>query len=298
MNKLPSVLNPLALAMLIVVGFATPGWADPVAPCENNASLEDYINLGSTGCTIGNLLFSNFSYPPGLYDAAEVIPAGNVIVETHSGPNAGLTFEGEVVLDVHRHSHPAIGVFSGGDEQSAAHRRGGAQLRRLCGRCTQRLCQRVSNPVSRRSLCALRSRRLLVRINVLVVQTSAPASFRWPFLACRPPSSSTVAYGQAEVDAFTNTFSQVPEPGLLLLLGLGASGLMARQRRRLAPEDPGSTGRPASWDRNVGDAERCNRDFYRLIPGGVDLDQIVARAEVSGARLARVASPGQDDVLL
>jgi hypothetical protein len=39
--------------------------------------------------------------------------------------------------------------------------------------------------------------------------------------------------GQAEVDAFTNMFSQVPEPGLMILIGLGVTGLIARRKKEL-----------------------------------------------------------------
>ena len=230
MIKLPSVLNSLALAMLIVVGFATPGWADPVVPCENNTPLQDYINLGSTGCNIGNLLFSNFSYPPGQYLGAEVVPAGNVIVKTHSGPNAGLTFEGEwystnvgtliqllsysvaemsnqplidgAALSFDGYAGVAIGAFAS---------------------VSQTLCLgSVSAPCGASAF--------------LYVSTSTVPYFTSNFLPVAVLGVQNTIFvnggdGLAEVDEFTNRFSQVPEPGLLLLLGLGASGWMARRRQ-------------------------------------------------------------------
>ena len=230
MIKLTSVLNPLALAMLIVVGSATPGWADPVAPCENNASLEDYINLGSTGCTIGNLLFANFSYPPGLYDAAPEIPAGNVIVQTHSGPNAGLTFEGEwystfvgivsqpLAYSVSEMSNQPLidtAALSFVGYAGAAQNAFASVSQTLCLGSISAPCgatdffQVATSTVSNVSIS-------ITPVAVLGVQTTIFVNG---------------GNGQAEVDAFTNRFSQVPEPGLLLLVGLGASGLMARRRQ-------------------------------------------------------------------
>jgi hypothetical protein len=80
------LLAPLALV-------APQAWA---GACVDGATLNTYIALGTTGCTIGDKTFSNFSYSP---SGTEPVAATGVTVDTVgpsgesvTGPNLGVQF--------------------------------------------------------------------------------------------------------------------------------------------------------------------------------------------------------------
>jgi hypothetical protein len=201
-----------------------------VVPCENNASLQDYINLGSTGCNIGNLLFSNFSYPPGAYSDAEVIPASDVIVQTHSGPNAGLTFEGEWYST-------SVGTISQQLAYSVAEMNNQPLINGVALSFEGYAGVGITPFASvGQVLCLGAPSAPCGATNFFQVATSTVSNVSLSITPVAVLGVQTFIFvnggnGQADVDTFTNTFSQVPEPGLLLLLGLGASGWMARRRQ-------------------------------------------------------------------
>lgn len=59
-------MKKTVLFAAFLFAFSAFAISDPMpGPCPNNigANLQDYINLGTTGCTVGNLLFSDFSLP-------------------------------------------------------------------------------------------------------------------------------------------------------------------------------------------------------------------------------------------
>lgn len=58
-------MKKVVLLGVLLFAFSAFAISDPVGPCPSNsgANLQDYINLGPTGCTVGNMLFYDFSLP-------------------------------------------------------------------------------------------------------------------------------------------------------------------------------------------------------------------------------------------
>jgi hypothetical protein len=77
----------LLMTLLIGFGLSSSAWA---GACVSGDTLADYIGLPSTGCTIGSLDFSNFSYTPTGINAPL---AGEVTVKTTMGTESGLIFD-------------------------------------------------------------------------------------------------------------------------------------------------------------------------------------------------------------
>ncbi len=71
----------LLVAMFLAI--TTMGWA---GACTTG-TLQDYINLGATGCTIGNELFSNFAFTSSVSGSAVVPPASGIGVTPLNTPN-------------------------------------------------------------------------------------------------------------------------------------------------------------------------------------------------------------------
>jgi hypothetical protein len=79
----------LLIPFLFGVSYSAMAMPVPMCTPEN---LSDYEGLGSTGCTIGDLTFSNFSYTPTEIGGAITPPATTVMVDPISGVESGLTF--------------------------------------------------------------------------------------------------------------------------------------------------------------------------------------------------------------
>ncbi len=76
---LAGLLAPLALA-------APQAWA---GACINGATLDTYLALGATGCTIGDKTFSNFTYVSSASGGATAIPDTGVTVATVGPASTG-----------------------------------------------------------------------------------------------------------------------------------------------------------------------------------------------------------------
>ena len=79
------------LLIPFLFGVSYSAMALPVPICTSE-HLSDYEGLGSTGCTIGDLTFSNFSYTPTEIGSVTTPPATSVMVDPISGVESGLTF--------------------------------------------------------------------------------------------------------------------------------------------------------------------------------------------------------------
>jgi len=78
-------MKTLLLAAVLVMGSIQA----TAAPCLT-ASLQDYINLGSTGCTVGAAIFSNFDIAPGLPGSTALNPVDLSVVPIGAPTNPGL----------------------------------------------------------------------------------------------------------------------------------------------------------------------------------------------------------------
>ncbi len=76
----------LLMTALVGFGLSCSAWA---SACVSGDTLADYIGLPSTGCTIGDITFSNFSYVP---SGSVLIPASDVVVTPKMGAESGFQF--------------------------------------------------------------------------------------------------------------------------------------------------------------------------------------------------------------
>jgi hypothetical protein len=225
-------LNRLVLSMAFVAGVAIPSWAGPIPPACVVDTLENYLALPG-GCTIGDLLFANFSYIVEVQIDANAVPAANVTVTPLTDHGGGLAFEGEwystfagVLVTNLSYSvgnfslQPTIGGAGLGFTGNAT---GGFPPTLPFASVFTSYC--LGGPAG---VCSG------FPTTTLTVSTNSTSTAFTTF----PPVgvlgvTNFIAVnggsGQAEVDGFRNTV--VPEPGLLILIGLGAGGLIARRRR-------------------------------------------------------------------
>jgi hypothetical protein len=77
----------LLMTILVTLVVCYSAWA---GPCPTSDTLADYVALGSTGCNIGDLDFTNFAYTPTGVNA----PIGSeVTVKTITGTESGFAFD-------------------------------------------------------------------------------------------------------------------------------------------------------------------------------------------------------------
>jgi hypothetical protein len=76
----------LLMTTLVAFGLSHSAWA---GACPSGDTLADYIALPSTGCTIGDITFSNFGYAP---SGSILIPAADVHVSPQMGAESGFQF--------------------------------------------------------------------------------------------------------------------------------------------------------------------------------------------------------------
>src|SRR5882724_549729 len=79
-------MKQILLLTTCAIGVCCSAWA---APCPTGQTLADYEALSSTGCTIGDITFSNFDYTA---SGAILIPANQVAVTPQLGAESGFRF--------------------------------------------------------------------------------------------------------------------------------------------------------------------------------------------------------------
>ncbi|MDE3179830.1 MAG: PEP-CTERM sorting domain-containing protein [Acidobacteriota bacterium] len=76
--------------------FCTLAFSDPMTaqPCTSE-TLDNYVSLGSTGCTLGSLLFSNFTFGSSAMGTGVLVPTSSQIsvAPQTSANNAGFVFD-------------------------------------------------------------------------------------------------------------------------------------------------------------------------------------------------------------
>src|SRR5438477_2020646 len=89
-------MKPYRNTLAAILFLTTPAFttSSPAQVCSGG-SLLSYIALGASGCSVGNLEFSNFTYSPSAYGPGNLVLASDVQVAPINQPgNAGLSFNG------------------------------------------------------------------------------------------------------------------------------------------------------------------------------------------------------------
>lgn len=85
-------MKKIILLSAIIATFSVAGLAAPMSSSCSAGTLTDYMNLGSSGCTVGNLLFTDFAFNMSSTGGAVVPGASGIGVVPITSPNAGLNF--------------------------------------------------------------------------------------------------------------------------------------------------------------------------------------------------------------
>ncbi|HEV2418299.1 MAG TPA: PEP-CTERM sorting domain-containing protein [Terriglobia bacterium] len=234
-------MKKTVLFTVFLFAFSAFAISDPMpSPCPSNigANLQDYINLGTTGCTEGNLLFSNFSLPNPQSVGVTVPTAPSIGVTPWSNSDgSGIIFDAalaagqnqsaDVVIDyvVRANAGGAIndsslsidaGAFNGGvvsvDETQCL----GGLLPGCSGGTSISLNGSANQLTDSNSFADV----TLVGISKDIQVSGGPN-----------------ANGQATVsseDQFFSTGTDAPEPASLLMFGTGMLGLAFVVRRKKA----------------------------------------------------------------
>jgi hypothetical protein len=85
-------MKKILLLMTFVFGVSYSAWA---SACVSGDTLTDYLGLPSTGCTVGDLTFSDFKYISSAGGGATVVQPSDITVDTVTsgfGSDIGLEF--------------------------------------------------------------------------------------------------------------------------------------------------------------------------------------------------------------
>jgi hypothetical protein len=209
-----------------VISSATPVACSTVTPTLNN-----FEALGAGGCSIGNLLFSNFADVPTSTSGSFNISANSIAITLINGPNIGIDFSagwgiGNGANNVSQFQDDKIsfvvstlngaptlkdvgldfnGAFTGTGLTTVVEKYcPGANTVVGCANAGQ---VSVTNPPLQ-----LHTETLFTSaVNMIAIQKDI--------------SLVSGTFGTTSISDIDQTFSQVPEPGTLLLLGSALTGL-------------------------------------------------------------------------
>ncbi len=240
------VLGGVLLVTLLTLG---PAWATdgltPGGPCVTDP-LSLYISVGN--CTIGDKTFAGFGYQGSAVNLA-VIPAADITVTPIlTARNPGFTFTAPwSAVDVPTIQFDTIfytvAVLPGGqliDDASLALISPLADFGALVD-VTETLCVGGGQSFAPPGACPSTSSVVLVhafdnhRADPETIHSTDHVIFS-PVGTINVRTDITLSNGlqidTARLAGFTSQFSEVPEPGTLLLFGIGLGGLAAIGRRR------------------------------------------------------------------
>ena len=230
--KRPALLFSLFL-IAAAISSATPVACSTVSPTLNNFEL-----LGAGGCSVGNLIFSNFADTATSSDSAYNISASSIAVGLITDPEIGLNFraawgigntpggasqfQDEVITFVVSTSNATNLLADVGlDFNGSATGTGLTSV-------VETYCPGAASVVG-----CVNAGQISLTNPPLNLSVEAPFTFNTNMVAIRKdfslisgPSGTTVI---SNVD---QTFSQIPEPGTLLLMGSALAGLGLYRFRR------------------------------------------------------------------
>jgi PEP-CTERM motif len=220
--------------------FAAPAVHATITPgvCPDSASVRDYLNM-SGGCTIGDKIFSDFSYSSAAQGGATAISASGVtVVPITTAFDPGLQFEANWSASSGQVSDSSIGftvtVMGGAAliEDASIVQLGGSVVGTGIANVGEGLCVGFN---------CLNTTFTLNTVNTTDISLIQLGDFRLfsPTGQVRATKDIGVAgnaNGFASVSLMSDQFSetQTPEPGTMTLFGTGLLGCIAILRRRLA----------------------------------------------------------------
>jgi hypothetical protein len=220
--------------------FATPAArADGVpSPCANSASLQDYLNTAG-GCTIGDKIFSNFSFASAAQGGATAETAADITVKPITTAfDPGLQFQANWSASGGQVSDSSIGftvtVLGGAAliEDASIVQLGGAVIGTGIANVGEGICVGFNCQNTTFTLNTVNTTdKSLIQLGD--VQVFSPTG---QVRATKDIGVSGNASGFASVSLMADQFSEipVPEPGTMMLFGTGLLGCTAILRRRLS----------------------------------------------------------------
>ena len=238
-QRLNRILMVAACAVIASLSAAN------AAQCLDNQALTYYLGLGSTGCTIGDKIFSDFTYTSSAQGATQVLASGitvNTLGPAGTGagtvgqdfPNdIGLQFNASwIASGVNTFTDSIIGftvtVVNGAN--MLIHDAGLAQLAGASGTGTASVVEKGCGPVP----CQLNQWGVMT-LDSATTFNSVNGTIFAPVGSVRVQKDISVNSGTsgfAHLSKVSDTFSQIPEPrAMSILLSLGLlGGLFLRKK--------------------------------------------------------------------
>jgi hypothetical protein len=216
------------------MALPTLGAATPLCV---SGTLDDYIALGSDGCTVGTLVVSGFSSAASLFGGSEIAATDIMVTPTVAGPGSQLAF-GITAAPLGPASILGILIgyaVTGGMVGRADLELSGASAT-LDGAVTavEDLCLGASFapgpscPTVQETLIAAQLGEIAQLSDTQILPRQ---SFFDVFVDITVDNGPT---GTAALDgAVVTRFARVPEPASILLFSLGLAGVWAQRRRRI-----------------------------------------------------------------
>lgn len=90
MTKPTTLLKRSSLAFGFVLLLTSRASANGLLPCVDGATLDTYIALGSTGCTVDDKVFYDFGYEVTIAEGVTAVMADAITVQTILAPDDSL----------------------------------------------------------------------------------------------------------------------------------------------------------------------------------------------------------------